>query len=197
MAAVSYIRTSKDQKLLLLGIIEEGESNNYTVNLSAFRDIGAPSVGAELDSSQMSGIRYTDELIRAKKKALNILAYADNNKKNLSLKLYRAGFSREIVDSVCSDMVEHGYVNEERQLERIILNEANIKLRGPMKITPALVAKGYSMAQVKSVMNRLVESGEIDFSLNAKRLLDKKLPDGGDNEEVKKILYKNGFKKYD
>ena len=194
MTTLKYIREIKDSRLLLLGLAEEGESARYTVNLSLFREIGMPSSGDELDSSQMSAIKYTDRLISAKKKALNILAYADNSRKNLATKLYRAGFEREIIDEVCSEMVNLGYINEKNQLERLLLNEANIKLRGPMKIIPSLVQKGYSQSKIREVLDNLVREGEIDFRENSKKLLEKKLSAPYDEEEAKKILYKNGFK---
>ena len=107
--------------------------------------------------------------------------------------LARAGFGRDVCERVVRDMLDHGYIDEKRQLERIILVEANTKLRGPMKIIPALAAKGYSTADIREVMSALVESGELDFKKNAKTLLDKKLPDA-DGEEKKKFLYKNGYK---
>jgi SOS response regulatory protein OraA/RecX len=91
-------------------------------------------------------------------------------------------------------MIERGYVDERRQLERIILDEANRKLRGPLKIIPYLVSKGYSSSEIREVISELVESGEIDFKSNARELLMKKMPDGADEDEVRKILYKNGFK---
>ena len=193
MAVLQFVRENKDSNLLLLGVVEEGESARYTVNLSAFRKIGIPSTGDELDDGQMEIIRHTDTLLKAKKKALNILSYADNNKRNLSLKLYRAGFAREIVEEVVSEMISLGYINETRQLERIILNEANVKLRGPRRIVPALASKGYSVGEIKEVMSDLVSSGEIDFALNSQKLIDKKLPGVTHGEEVKKLLYKNGF----
>ena len=195
MATLQFVRELKDTKLLLLGIVEEGESARYTVNLTAYRDIGSPTSGDELEDSQLSVIYYTDELIRAKKKALNILTYADNSKKNLSIKLYRAGFSREIIDQVCSDMVERGYVNERRQLERLVWGEANTKLRGPFLIVPKLVSRGYSATEIRDVMDNLVDSGEIDFDLNAEKLIEKKLPAARDDEEIKKLLFKNGFRR--
>lgn len=194
MPTLQFVREAKDTRLLLLGIIGEGESARYTVYASTFAEIGSPSVGDFLDEWQMSVIKRGDELVRAKKKALNILAYADNNRRNLAVKLLRAGFGRDVVDAVCDEMIALGYIDERRQLERIILDEANRKLRGPLKIVPALVAKGYSSSEVKETLHALVESGEIDFKRNAKLLLDKKLSDDFGEEEVKKILYKNGYK---
>ena len=192
MTTLKFIREKKDSNLLSLGIGGE-ESVVYTVNLSAFRDAGAPSVGDELDDEQIELLRQSDEYVRATRKALNILAYADNNRRNLSAKLARAGFDRRVCDRVVSDMLNHGYIDEKRQLERIIFVEANVKLCGPLKIIPTLSAKGYSASDIREVMHTLVSSGEIDFKKNAKTLLDKKLPDG-DTEEKKKFLYKNGYK---
>lgn len=194
MASLIFVRDAKETNLLLLGISEEGESARYTVNLSTYREIGAPSAGDELDGEQLAAIKYTDELLRAKKKALNILAFADNNRRTLTMKLHRAGFGREITEAVVAEMVEREYINESRQLERLILNEANVKLRGPGRIIPTLAAKGFSSSDVREALASLEESGEIDFSKNARLLLEKKLPDNADEEEVKKILFKNGYK---
>ena len=194
MATLQFVRDSKDSRLLLLGISEEGESARYTVNLSAFAEIGSPSVGDFLDEEQMSVVIYTDELLRAKKKALNILAYADNNKKSLYSKLVRAGFSRDISSAVCDEMIERGYINERDQLLRLVEAEANRKLRGPGRILPALAAKGYSSSEIRSVMAELCDKGEIDFSKNARILLEKKMSSDANEDEMKRILYNNGYK---
>lgn len=194
MAALKYIREQKDSHLLSLGVVEGGETVLYTVNAETYEAVGSPAPRCHLTESQLSAIKYTDSLIRAKKKALSLLAFSDNNRRTLMTKLLRAGFSREISESVVSEMVALGYVNEERQLERIILDEANRKLRGAGKIIPALTAKGYSSTDVRSVLSRLVQEGQIDFKENAKTLIAKKLPEDADPEEKKKLLFKNGYK---
>ena len=193
MATLRYKREIKDTGLLLLGIVGEGESADYTVNSTLYLEIGSPSVGDIISDTDMSAVKYADELYRARKKALNILAYADNNQKTLKAKLLRAGFKYEIADLVLTEMVSRGYVNEKNQLERLILTEANQKLRGPLKIIPALINKGYTSSDVREVLRRLTDEGEIDFSANAERLIEKKLPAEADGEEIKKLLYKNGY----
>ena len=193
MARLLSIR-DVDNTLLLLGVAEEGESACYTVNLAVYEEIGLPAVDDRLDNSQLSEIKYADTLFRAKKKALSLLAFADNNERTLKSKLCRAGFNSEIASEVVAEMVSLGYINEKRQLERLVLNEANIKLRGPGRIVPALVSKGFSSADIREVMHTLVDSGEVDFSKNARTLLEKKLPEGADLDEKKKFLYKNGYK---
>ena len=194
MAQISYIRASKDSLLLLLGIVEEGESRRYTISEAVYSSIGSPTVHTSIDERSLAVIKYADELYRAEKKALSLLAFADNNERTLYQKLSRAGFSREVSEEIAKKMVSLGYINEKRQLERLILNEANYKLRGPLKITPYLVAKGYSAREVRLVMDELQERGEIVFLENSKRLIDKKLGDGATEEDKKKLLYRNGYK---
>ena len=194
MATLKLIRESKDKGLLLLGLTEEGESANYTVGVTLYEEIGCPSVGDVLDEDSVSAIKYADTRLRAKKKALSILAYADNNQRTLYSKLIRAGFCRQVASDTVDEMVALGYVNEKRQLERLVLNEANVKLRGAGRIIPTLVNKGYSSSEVRDVLSGLVAEGEIDFTKNAHSLIEKKLGDSSDKEEIKKLLYKNGFK---
>ena len=194
MAKISYIRTSKDGTLLLLGIVGEGESARYTISDAVYSSIGRPAPHTLLGERELSVIKYADELYRAEKKALSLLSYADNNERTLRAKLIRAGFSREIADEICEKMVSLGYINESRQLERLILNEANYKLRGPLKIMPYLAAKGYATADIRRVMHDLSERGELDFQKNAERLIEKKLPDDATDEEKKNLLFRNGYK---
>ena len=96
MARVIYIKDTKEKNLLLLGVAEEGENARYTVNRALYSEIGMPYVGCELDSGAMEEVRAYDELYRAKKKALSLLSFADNSKRELKLKLLRAGFSSEV-----------------------------------------------------------------------------------------------------
>ena len=192
MKTLRSVREIGDKGLLSLAIGGE-ESANYTVNSKVYLEIGSPSVGDILNDGQICLIKEYDEYFRAKKKALSILAYADNNRRNLAMKLQKAGFGRDLCDRVVCEMVSLGYIDEKRQLERLITVEANGKLRGPLRVIPSLVNKGYSSSDVRCVLRDLMESGEVDFKKNAKSLLDKKLPEA-DPEEKKKFLYKNGYK---
>ena len=98
MPTLEYIRISMEKKLLLLGISEEGERYRYTVGESFYLSLGSPPVGYVFSESEMCCVKGEDDRIRATKKALSILSYADNNERALVAKLTRAGFSREISD---------------------------------------------------------------------------------------------------
>ena len=194
MATLLYIRDAKEKNLLLLGFNEEGDSASYKVSRAFYSEIGSPMRNEEVSEEIMCEIRLRDEYFRAKAKALSYLSYSDVSERGLSDKLCRAGFSREISIEVSREMVSLGYIDEVRQIERLVLEEANRKLRGPMKILPFISAKGYSPRRVREVMSSLCDTGDIDFSENAERLIKKRLSEQASVEERKKLLYRNGFK---
>ena len=178
----------------LLAITLEGDEGpiKYTVSESAYRKIGSPLSGDYVEDDELIIIAKEDESRRAMRKALSLLLYADNNERGLYIKLTRAGFSPTCArDTVC-ECVRLGYVNEERQIERII-ERCKESLLGPRKILQKLLSRGYAKERVYSIMTRLEESGEIDFSEMRKELLSR-LGDGASFEEKKKILYKYGYK---
>ncbi|MBQ8321196.1 MAG: RecX family transcriptional regulator [Clostridia bacterium] len=193
MARIVYIRDDKEKKLLCLGIEEAQEQTRYFISYALYARLGRPVRNEEISSSAMTDIKYCDECYRAKKKALSYLAVADNNERELVLKLLHAGFRRDIAEQTVEEMVGLGYIDETRQLERLISREAKVKLSGPRKICARLGAKGYSLSNIKDVIRALVESGEIDFDSIKDELCARKLADPCDVEEKKKLLYKYGF----
>ena len=194
MAELLYIKEIKDTHLLRLGISEGEETSSYTVSARLYSEIGSPMRREKISDEALVDIKHEDEYIRAKKKALSYLSFADNNERSLRMKLAGKGYSREICAEVAREMVGLGYIDEQRQLNRLILTEANGKLYGRNKIVPKLMAKGYSSSDINSVLAELIESGEVDFKKNARLLVEKKLAPDADIEEKKKLLYKYGYR---
>ena len=190
---LAYIKEIKNTHLLTLGIDGDGESVRFTVSASVYAAVGRPAVGEALSEHVFAELSYADELYRAEKKALSLLSFADNNERTLVQKLLRAGFCRDVAQSVCERMVMLGYIDEERQLERLILKGANEALLSERRICEKLRAKGYGTAFIQRVTSRLTASGEIDFSQNRDRLLSR-LPDDATDEEKNKLLYKHGYR---
>ena len=194
MARLSYIKEIKNSNLLRLGIIEEEETLAYTVAHRVYSELGSPVRGAVLSDEALEKIKESDSYLFAKKKALSILAYADNNELTLRRKLIAKGVKADVAGEVVREMVSLGYINEDDQLRRLLISEANVKLYGALKIIPRLAAKGFSSAVVRKTLSLLVEEGEIDFSKNAKALVAKKLPADASRDEKRKILFKYGYK---
>ena len=195
MAKIIYIKESKTKGYLVIGVREGEDKTPLTVNGAAYAEVGAPSLGEELDPDTLEALTKENQRFLALKKALYLLSFSDNSERNLRYKLMRAGYPGDVVDFAVSEVLRLGYINEARQLERLILTEANSRLFGPMKIISRLVGKGYSASAIREAMESLRDSGEVDFDTNRARLLEK-LPDGYTDEDMYKLLYKYGYKTY-
>ena len=190
---VSFVKSSKSKGYLNLGITEDNGKYVYTVSETVYAEIGSPCRGAKIDRGMLESICDADERYRAKSIALRLLSYADNNERSLQIKLVSRGISREVAREVIDQMVSVGYINEKRQLERLILKEANVSLAGPKKIIPKLMAKGYAHSDIEEVLSSLCASGEIDFDKNKRELIAKNATRGAVDEQINKFLYKNGY----
>jgi len=190
------IKKGKEKNLLLLAVREGEENARYTVREADYAAIGRPAVGDELDAGQTEVLLYADEYLRAKKKALSLLSYSDNSKRTLYSKLARvARFRRDIAEEVVREMVSLGYIDEERQVRRLIERYANNALEGPLSIISRLVGKGYSAALASRTLDGMIASGEVDFEESLERLKAMKLPEDYTEEQLSLLLHRYGYKR--
>ena len=194
MAKIQYIKSSKSGATYLLGVISDEGDARYKIPSVLYHELGEPLRGGELTDAELDEIKRADEGGRATKKALSLLSYADSSERGIKMKLRRAGYSAEVAEETARDMVRHGYIDEQRQLLRLVESEANLSLSGPAKIIQKLMAKGYSSQKISKVIFRLCEDGTVDFTENSLRLLEKKLPSDATAEEKRKLLYKCGYR---
>lgn len=191
MAIVKFIK-SLDNGRVSVGVASDDNLTVYSIPLSAY-DSMCFVVNGELSSEELSTIIELDSEYRAIKKALFLLSFSDKNKKTLYIRLLREGHSRENAKKAVEYCLSHGYINEEGQIERLVLREANHNLRGPRYIREKLMGKGYSRDDIDAVIDSLVELGEIDFVMNFRELCDKK--GVTDSAEMSILAYKYGFRR--
>ena len=190
---VIFIREARSRGYIRVGISDGEEKYDLTVSESDYREAGSPLCKDDVDRDTLLLLLDSDMRYRAGLYALRILSYADNNEKTLLRKLISRGIRADIAALVARDMVSRGYINEKRQLSLIITEEVNRKLTGPHKLRPKLISKGYSAADIDSEITMLLSSNEIDFERSKHLLIEKKLPTDATEEEIKKLLYKNGY----
>ena len=192
MAKISSAVYSKTGKTVKLRLADGEKIRSLTVSAEVYEAAEGRSDG-ELSEGSLAALLRDDELWRAEARALRLLEYADSSQAELKRKLLARGFCREAAEHAVMRMTELGYINEERRLRTLIINEANIKLRGPKRIYAKLAHAGYSRELILSLISELSESGEIDFQKNARRLIEKR-GEGLSNDEKKRLLYTNGYK---
>ena len=187
---IVFIKSAKTKGYLRLRLSDGEETVDLTVSEREYADAGSPLVSDSVTRDTVSALKLADMRYRAYQKAIRVLEYGDNSKKMLYLKLTRAGISPSVAEETTREMVMRGFINDHRQLERLIANEVRM-LRGPMKFIPKLISKGYSRGDIEIAIDELSERGEIDLDAARRELLSK----AGElsEEERAKLLYKNGF----
>lgn len=192
MVTVLFAKCIPNKKGVQLGVLVDDEKCTFTVSEATYVALKSPGVGFEMSESDLGTVRFEDEYRRAFSKALGYLSLSDKSRFELKMKLLRAGFSGEASEMAISRILELGYLDEDRQLERAVEKEANYGLRGRYYIKRKLSSKGYSVYAISSAIDRLTERGEIDFSANFERLAQKK---GAVTFEDRRALeYKFGYK---
>ena len=192
MATIVYIKTGVTKGRVIIGIDADGETKACSITETTYVAIGAPTRYAELSDRDTDTLMTEDERYRAMKRAVSILAASDKSAYTVRTKLYQAGFSKESIDDAVGECVARGYIDEHRQLRRLIAKEANEALRGKYYIKRKLASKGYRGADIDRICAELVDDGEIDFKLNFERLAEKK--GAQSDEERRALLYKFGYR---
>ena len=190
---VLFVRPAKEKGAFVLGLSDPEE--RYTVGHALYHELGEVRGGDALSPESVEKIRREDECRRARKAALSLLAYADNSRRRLFEKLRRKGISAEIAERTVTDMVSEGLLSEQRQLEGAVLSLAERKLLGPYRILRELASKGYKGEDIRAAIHRAMETGDIDFNANLKRLFEKRLSDPASEDEKRKLLFTYGYKR--
>lgn len=190
---VIYIRTARSKGYITVGVESNGERRAYTVSEADYAAVGSPLTRDVLDGDTIKLLSVADEEYRARIFALRSLSLTDSSKKALANKLVAKGISFAVAAKVADEMEGLGYIKEDRMLLRLVAREANVNLSGPKKIMAKLISRGFSRGAIDSAMDALVASGEVDFTNSAKLLISKKLTRDATNDEIKKLLYKNGY----
>ena len=187
---VVFVKAAKTKGYLKLRIKDGEREIDLIVSERDHADAGSPIASDNLTRDAFSILSLSDMRYRARVKAYRILEYGDNSELMLVMKLRRAGITREVAEEIARDMVMRGFVNDRRQLARLIINEVG-RLRGPKRFIPKLMSKGYSRSDIEIVLDELSSSGEVDIAAAREKLLESAGELSYDERE--KLLYKNGF----
>lgn len=194
MSTIVSIKKENGGMLVVTTRDGDGKRERYRISERAYREGCDLPAGAEADDDVISLLTRENGHCEALRAALRIIGYSDNSESRLRAKLIAKGHSREAADYAVREVVGRGYLDEGRQIEIAVLNLSNRELLGKYKIIPRLAANGYRAADVSRVYSALVKKGEIDESKNARELIARRLPDGGERDEVNAILHKYGYR---
>ena len=186
---VAFLRESARRGYTVIGVTENGETKKYTIPSAYAKDFCR---GYELSDDELSELVGLDTERRALDKAASLLSASDKSRAALLSRLISLGFPRDTAQRAVLECVRLGYLDEKRQLLRLVIREAEGSLRGPKYIMRKLAAKGYPPGEIRSAIEELTDSGELDFGALFSRLAEKK--GVFDREELRILAYKYGYR---
>ena len=192
MAEITYITEGSAKGRVTIGVSVDGECHAYSVTVATYSAIGAPARYSRIDDRDLDSIIAEDERYRAMKRAVSIIAASDKSAFTVRNRLRQAGFSSESAEYAVEECIARGYIDEERQLKRLVEREANESLRGKYYIKKKLLARGYRSADIDRAIRALIDDGELDFEANFEHLAEKK--GAFDDGSRLQLLYKYGYR---
>lgn len=172
----------------------DGVKNNFTVSADFYLENGIAK--GDISRDVFFYIEAEDKQYAAKRTALRILSSAQCSKKKLYEKLRMRGFSHECAKNASDFAAEHGYIDEDWQIENYLKTLVEKKYVGRRKVLPMLIAKGYSGSKISALLDE--KYSYEDFEIAKQQFLMQKFgkikPETYEEaEEMKKALYKQGY----
>ena len=134
-----------------------------------------------------------EELVRAKRRALYLLADMDRTEKELCDKLKKTGYSEETVSAAMEYVKSFGYIDDARYASRYIESFRDRKSR--VKMTYDMAAKGVDREVIEKAFLEYPEYDETDLirHLAEKKLRGKDLTDPAVYQKTAAYLARRGF----
>ena len=134
-----------------------------------------------------------EELVRAKRRALYLLADMDRTEKELYDKLKKTGYSEETVSAAMEYVKSFGYIDDVRYASRYIESFRDRKSR--MKMTYDMTAKGVDREVIENAFREYPDYDETDLirRLVEKKLRGRDLTDPGVWQKTAAYLARRGF----
>ena len=113
--------------------------------------------GDTLTADQVKQFVHEDELFRAREKAYNLLQYRERSVEELRSRLHRKDFQEATVESVISDLMEKGYLDDWQFARTYAEDQLTRKNIGPIRLRAELSRKRVSDRIIDTVIEEMYE----------------------------------------
>ena len=153
------------------------------------------SAGLLLDTVLLEELESASEYFNCKRRALSLLARAEQCRWGLTAKLSKKGYSREAVSLCLDELASAGLLDDRRFAEAWVRSRLRSRPEGPSRLRGALMAKGVSAATARDAVTAVFEElDDEDADETLKRAFDKLSRRSGISEDkLITALVRRGF----
>jgi regulatory protein len=157
--------------------------------------------GDQINENTISKIRAAEELLQAKKKALDYLSRRMQSEKELSIKLRMKGFSDETIGRLLDDFRTAGYLNDTQFAVAYIADCLQKRPMGRRALFQRLRLKGIDREIINNVLTTALESDKEETialaaarkKLRVSRSQFEKLDSNKRKQKLAQFLTQRGF----
>lgn len=141
--------------------------------------------GDEIDEASLKSILGDEMYLKAKNKALNILAKADQSEKKIREKLLN-DYDEDTIDKVIEFLKSNNFINDTILAQKIVNTNLNLNKCGKNRIKQNLYNKGLDASSISEALSEIDTDEEFDNAM----YLAKKRYERVKKEDKKKIYQK-------
>lgn len=193
IVATSFTATDGGEAVRIV-LDVDGEKETYVISVADHFLIGLKK--GEVAGDDYLSVKIAADRYNAIRVAIRSITAAQCSAKRLFVKLLQKQIRPCDAEYAVRYVRDRGYIDEKSQIESYLRDMVGRKFMGQHKVVPALLAKGYNSKLIHAVLEE--QYTESDFAEAKKAFLEKKFGKASpetreEAEEMKKVLYKQGF----
>ena len=122
-------------------------------------------IGLEIEAEVIEKLIVAEEMMRAKKFALEMLREEIYSKTQMSRYLEKEGYSDETVKAIVTELIQSGHIRDREFAEKWIQRRLKSNPRGRKLLKMELIEKGVDRKTVEQVVNELNKDDEERLAL--------------------------------
>ena len=122
-------------------------------------------IGLEIETKVIERLIVAEEMMRAKKHALEMLREEIYSKTQMSRYLEKEGFSDETVKTIVTELIQSGHIRDRKFAERWIQRRLKSNPRGRKLLKKELIEKGVDRKTAEQVVNEVNANDEERLAL--------------------------------
>lgn len=148
--------------------------------------------GAEITGDAWEEIVYSNDLRRARERAMYLLDYRDYSYSELYKKLL-ANYDEQICYDVCDRLAELGFINDRRYAESLARKYMEVKKFGYYRAVQEMRQKGLSKELIDEVLEEYEDTVEERICQLVEKKYLRKLREDDGVKKVKNALVRQGY----
>lgn len=122
-------------------------------------------IGLEIEAEVIEKLLLAEEMMRAKKFALELVREDIYSKTQMSRHLEKEGFSDETVETIVVELIQSGHIRDRKYAEKWIQRRQKSNPRGRKLLKMELIEKGVDRKTAEQVVNEVNENDEERLAL--------------------------------